>query len=59
VLPIDRAVLQQAEAMVLARPRLPARAALHVAVMRIHGVTKILSFDRSFCRVPGITWLCD
>ena len=34
--------------------RAPARDALHVAVMRQHGVEEILSFDRAFDVVPDI-----
>jgi len=57
VLPIDQAVVEQAELMMVARPRMPARAGVHAAVMRVHGITKILSFDQSFHRMPGVTWL--
>ncbi len=34
--------------------RLSARDALHVAVMRRHGIDTIMSFDRGFERYPGI-----
>lgn len=35
-------------------PALSARDALHVAVMRHHGISQILSFDRGFDQVHGI-----
>ena len=35
-------------------PTLSARDALHVAVMRRHGVEQVLSFDRGFDEVEGI-----
>jgi predicted nucleic acid-binding protein len=44
----------QAKSIVLARPGLSARDALHVAVMGAHGVARILSFDAAFDAVPGI-----
>jgi predicted nucleic acid-binding protein len=34
-----------------------ARDALHIAVMRRHGVETIMSFDRGFDRCPGLTRL--
>ncbi|MGQ0560782.1 MAG: type II toxin-antitoxin system VapC family toxin [Gemmatimonadota bacterium] len=36
-------------------PQLPARDALHVAIMRRHGVTGIMTFDTDFDDIPGIT----
>ncbi len=35
--------------------RLSARDAVHVAIMRRRGITRILSFDRGFDEVEGIT----
>ena len=40
--------------ILLASPTLSARNAIHVAVMRQHGVTEILSFDPAFDDIPGI-----
>ncbi len=40
--------------IVFGSPGLSARDAIHVAVMRQHGVTEILSFDRGFDDVPDI-----
>ena len=55
ILPIDVGVVQRARAIVLERPRLSARDAVHVAVMQAQGVERILSFDTGFDQVPGIT----
>ena len=54
VLPIDIDVAQRARAIVLERPRLSARDAVHVAVMQAHGIERILSFDTGFDHLPGI-----
>lgn len=43
--------------LLLARWQLSARDALHVAVMQRHGITRIVSFDRGFDAVPGLTRL--
>jgi len=57
VLPIDIDVVQRARAIVLERPRLSARDAVHVAVMQAHDIERILSFDAGFDHLPGITRL--
>lgn len=54
VLPVDEQDVIAAKDLVTARPRLSARDALHVAVMRRHGIAEVLSFDRGFDTVPGI-----
>lgn len=54
VLPIDADDVESARDVLLARWALSARDALHVAVMRRHGITQILSFDRAFDSVPGV-----
>ena len=54
VLSIDRPVVDAAKTIVLSRPRLSARDAVHCAVMRVHGVGRILSFDTGFDGLPGI-----
>jgi hypothetical protein len=54
VLPIDLADVEAARDLVLGLDGLSARDALHVAVMRKHGVDAILSFDQDFDRVPGV-----
>lgn len=53
-LPIELRDLQAAKDVVLGGYRLSARDALHVAVMRRHGIDAIMTFDRGFERYPGI-----
>jgi predicted nucleic acid-binding protein len=55
VLPIERVDVEVARDVLLARWRLSARDALHVAVMQRHRIEHILSFDREFDQVAGIT----
>lgn len=55
VFPIDRADVELARDILLARWGLSARDAVHVAVMRRQGIERILSFDEGFDEVPGIT----
>ena len=57
VFPVDRAAVERAREIVLGRKGLSARDAVHLAAMQIHGVKKILSFDRGFEAFPGITRL--
>ena len=47
----------RAKDIVLGKPRLSARDALHVAVMERHDVRRIMSFDAAFDDVPGLTRL--
>lgn len=54
VYPIDAAVVTAAKDVLLARWELSARDATHVAAMTSNGISRILSFDRDFDRVPGI-----
>ena len=54
VLPITERDVLQAKDVVLGRPRLSARDALHVAVMWAHGIETILTFDRGFDGVPRV-----
>jgi predicted nucleic acid-binding protein len=49
-----RADAEAAKDILLGAADLSARDAIHVAVMRAHGVDTILSFDRGFDAVPGI-----
>lgn len=55
VFPIDRADVELARDILLARWGLSARDAVHVALMRRQGIERILSFDEGFDEVPGIT----
>jgi predicted nucleic acid-binding protein len=53
-LPItDRDVLVAKDVM-LGTPKLSARDALHIAVMRAHRIQTILTFDRGFDGFPGV-----
>jgi predicted nucleic acid-binding protein len=54
VFPVERADVERARGIVLAT-RLSARDAIHVAIMRRRGVDRILTFDRAFDEVGGIT----
>jgi len=54
VLPIELADVQRARKL-LATPRLQARDAIHVAVMQAHDIGRVLSFDRAFDAVPGLS----
>jgi len=55
VFSVERADAEAAKAVVLGSPRLSARDAIHVAVMRRRGVARILSFDTGFDGLPGVT----
>jgi uncharacterized protein len=52
--PVDEKAVERAKAIVLERPLLSARDAVHVAIMEINGIDTVLSFDRGFDQVPGI-----
>jgi uncharacterized protein len=54
VFPIELEDVELAKSTLLERPRLSARDALHVAVMRRRAISRIFSFDRGFDAVPGI-----
>jgi predicted nucleic acid-binding protein len=51
---VDRRAAERAKAIVLERESLSARDALHVALMELHRVTRIASFDAGFDVVPGL-----
>jgi predicted nucleic acid-binding protein len=57
VFSVDRPAVERAREIVLGHQGLSARDAVHLAVMHIHGVKKILSFDRGFDGFPGISRL--
>lgn len=46
--------VDEARGVMLGYPKLAARNALHVTVMRRRGISEILTFDRGFDGVPGI-----
>lgn len=57
VLPVDLAAVERAREIVLGRPRLSARDALHLAIMEQRGIAQIFSFDSGFDGFPGIARL--
>ena len=57
VFAVDRAAVERAKEIVLGQKSLSARDAVHIALMQIHGIERILSFDRGFDGFPGITRL--
>ena len=54
VFAIDEPTAQRAKEIVLERPGLSARDAVHAAVMELQGIEVILSFDAGFDGLPGI-----
>lgn len=54
VYPVERDDVEEAKRIVSGLGDGSARDALHVAVMRRHDVSRIMSFDRAFDAVPGI-----
>ncbi len=57
VFAVDQAAVEQAKQIVLGHQALSARDGVHLAIMQINGVRRILSFDRGFDGIPGITRL--
>ena len=57
VLPVDAATANRAKDILMGRPQMSARDALHVAIMEQHGIERILSFDSGFDGFPGISRL--
>jgi uncharacterized protein len=55
VLGIEQKTVVEAKQIVLGYPQLSARNAVHLAVMRLHGIDRILSFDSGFDGFQGIT----
>lgn len=54
VYPVDRKVAELAKEIVLGYKGLSARDAVHLAVMEIHSIHQILSFDSGYDEFPGI-----
>lgn len=54
VLPIAREDAEAAKDIVLGYSSLFARDAVHVAVMRRHGIERIMTFDRGFDALPEV-----
>jgi predicted nucleic acid-binding protein len=57
VFPIEIIDVMEAKDVAATHPDLSARDSLHVAVMRHHGISQVLSFDRGFDQVNGIARL--
>lgn len=57
IFPVDRAAVERAKEVLLGRKGLSARDAIHIAMMQIHGIRKILTFDKGFDDFPGIARL--
>lgn len=57
VLAVDLEIVERARDIVIGHPDLTARDAIHLAVMREHDIEHILSFDRHFDGLPGISRL--
>ena len=55
VLSVDQETVVEAKQIILGYPQLSTRDAVHLAVMRRHGIDRILSFDTGFDGLPGIT----
>lgn len=55
VLPVRDVEVLRAREVVLGSACISARDALHVAVMEQHGIDRIMTFDRGFDDVPGLT----
>jgi len=55
VFPVEESHVYSAKDLVHSRKGLSSRDALHLAVMNAHGVDRIMSFDRGFDGIPGVT----
>ncbi|MFP3880904.1 MAG: type II toxin-antitoxin system VapC family toxin [Actinomycetota bacterium] len=55
VFPLDPDDVELARDMVLGHAGMPARDAVHAAVMHRHGIQRIMSFDGGFDAITGIT----
>ncbi len=55
VFPVEAVDVEAAKDIVLGLPRLSARDAIHVAVMRRQGVERILTFDTDFDGLAGVS----
>lgn len=57
VFTIDKDAVIRARDVLFGQPKLSSRDALHVAIMQRHRVARILTFDRAFDTVPGVSRL--
>ena len=51
---VERKDVETAKEILQGTPRLSARDALHVAIMRRHGIDEVMSFDSGFDDLPGV-----
>jgi hypothetical protein len=51
---VEREDVESAKEILYGTPRFSARDALHVAIMRRHGIEELMSFDSGFDDLPGI-----
>ena len=57
VLAVTLVDAERAKAIVLGHMQISAREALHAAVMEREGIDRVMSFDRGFDALPGVTRL--
>lgn len=57
ILPVDAGDMAAALSLLKDAEGLTPRDAVHLAVMRHHGITQIITADRHFAEVPGLTVL--
>jgi len=55
VFPVSLEDVQEAKNLVNAYPQLSSRDAIHAAIMAKNAITEIVSFDKGFDTLPGIT----
>lgn len=55
IFPIEPEDVQRAKTVLLSRGEISARDAIHLAVMERYRIDLILSFDRGFDGIPGVT----
>jgi len=54
VLPVGLSAIERAKDLLIPRQHLSARDALHVAVMQLHGVETVMSYDAGFDQLAGL-----
>jgi uncharacterized protein len=57
VLPIDHSTVDRAKQIILGYRQIPARDAIHLAIMQRYGIDRIFSFDSGLDGFPGVTRL--
>ena len=59
VLPVELADLERAKGLLVSSQRLSARDALHLALMRRHGIADIMTYDAGFDGLASVRRLCE